>query len=78
MTKWQKPYGYLTSGDIAQISGLRGMQVRDFLYDHGVEIDGRMVIRETYFRDLEKRGKLLEYRGRPTWTDKIRKKGAKG
>lgn len=73
MKNWIKPYGYLSSGDIAQISGLRGMQVQDFLHDFGVEIDGRMVIKENQYRALEEQGTLLNYKSRPTWNDKIRK-----
>lgn len=72
---WIKPYGYLTSGDIAQISPLKGQQVHYFLKDYGVEIDGRMCIKESTFRALEDH--WGEYRGYPMYSAQVRKKGLK-
>lgn len=66
-------YGYLTSGDIAQISPLKGQQVHFFLEDYGVEIQGRMRIKESDLRKLESMHKLDAYRGYPIWSEIVRK-----
>lgn len=73
MNRWIKPYGYLTGGDIAQICGLKGIQVQEFLRDFGVEVNGRMVIKETQFRALQEDGTIYHYKSRPTWNEQIRK-----
>ena len=73
MRKFERPYGYLTSGDVAQMSKLKGLQVHYFLEDYGCDIGGRRCIKESAFLALKEAHKLEAYYGYPMWASVVRK-----
>ena len=74
MCGWEKPEGWMTSGDIAQACSLRGQQVYWLLQDHGTNIDGRMCIKRELFEALKHDGTLANYTGYSIWRDEVRGK----
>lgn len=72
MYRYERPYGYLTSGDVAQLSPLKGQQVYQLLKEHGDTVNGRLCIKESVFRQLESNRMIDKYRAYPMWSDAVR------
>lgn len=66
------PAGYITSGDVNQMSGLRGQQIKALMDEHGTEIGSRTYIRFDIFEQLKKDDELRKYLAIPMYGTRIR------
>ena len=77
MTRIERPFGYLTGGDVAQMCELKGQQVYYFMQDYGCKVGSRMCIKPNYFYALLAEGKISPYKAYPMYSAQIHKKGLK-
>ncbi len=70
------PTGYITTGDVAQMGGLRGQQIRELMQDYGTRIGDRVYLKFEVFDKLRQSGRLSKYLSIPIYCARIRcKKG---
>ena len=66
------PTGYITTGDVAQMGGLRGQQIRELMQDYGTRIGDRVYLKFEVFDKLREAGMLSRYLSIPVYCARIR------
>jgi hypothetical protein len=65
------PTGYVTAGDIARLTDLRGWQIGVLMQDYGTTIAGKQYIRFDILYKLRESGLLVKYRNESFWNVKM-------